>query len=205
MPLKHWYQYQTSVIKCDYMPIFCCITWSDGGIHVNASWAMRVHGMSLIQDVLTPNGVVLTSSDSHEPTRKRSREYTRRVAHQTVYDRTWLLARLCREKSLHITLDNKRESNLLIGVKTCGTNKTKKRPEILTSAAYLLSSAAMTCKHAVVGLTSSMDEAGVGLCGPVMGFGLQTGVAAGGGELGWGQAEAEGRLGVKGEDGCVEC
>lgn len=72
-------------------------------------------------------------------------------------------------------------------------------------AAYLLSSAAMTCKHAVVGLTSSMDEAGVGLCGPVMGFGLQTGVAAGGGELGWGQAEAEGRFGATGEDGCVEC
>lgn len=66
-------------------------------------------------------------------------------------------------------------------------------------------SAAMTCKHAVVGLTSSMDEAGVGLCGPVIGFGLQTGVAAGGGELGWGQAEAEGRFEVTAEDGCVEC
>lgn len=131
------------------------------------------------------NCVVLTFSDSHEPTRKRSREYTRRVAHQTVYDRTWLLARLCREKSLHITLDNKRESNLLRKVKTCGTNK-KKTGDFNSPAAYLLSSAAMTCKHAVVGLTSSMDEAGVGLCGPVMGFGLQIGVAAGGGELGWG-------------------
>lgn len=63
----------------------------------------------------------------------------------------------------------------------------------------------MTCKHAVVGLTSSMEEAGVGLCGPVMGFGLQTGVAARGGELGWGQAEAEGRFGVTGEDGWIEC
>lgn len=108
------------------MPIFCCITWSDDGIHVNASWAMRVHGMSRIQDILTPNCIVMTSSDSHELTRKRSREYTRRVAHQAVYDRTWLLARLCREKSLHITLDNKRESNLFRGVKTCGTNKKKK-------------------------------------------------------------------------------
>lgn len=92
---------------------------------MNASWAMRVHSMSLIQDILTPNCVVLTSSDSREPTRKRSREYTRRVAHQTVYDRTWLIARLCREKSLHVTLDNKRENNLLGGVKTCGTNNNK--------------------------------------------------------------------------------
>lgn len=53
--------------------------------------------------------------------------------------------------------------------------------------------------------TSSTEEAGVGLCCPLMVLGVQTGVADGSGQLGWVYGEAEGRFAATGNVGCVEC